>query len=151
MKAYESKSPEATEQLGNILMQKALQKPREHALVFELHGALGSGKTTFTKGVIKALGIRGKVVSPTFTLMRRFKLPQKRGSLYHIDLYRLPRVKAIKILELEKIVADPGNVVVIEWPEHARRILPKSTVQVFLQHRKGFEDRIVKVNFSSNK
>jgi len=117
-----------------------LNKLKKDQNVLALVGNLGSGKTTFTQGISCALGISQRVVSPTFVLMRSYNIGSdpKLGSdpysvprfktLYHFDLYRLSNIQEIKELGIEEIWEDPNNLVVIEWAEKVREILPKNTV-----------------------
>ncbi len=108
-----------------------------------LTGNLGAGKTVWTKGLAKALGIKQTVNSPTFNLVKTYKLPKtKQGikRLYHIDLYRLePNTKRQKqelmlSLGLKEILADPEGVTVIEWGDKLTGFLPKQTVYINFEH-----------------
>lgn len=139
---FTTHSPRATERLGFEVTREAGEIKRPHALVIALDGPLGGGKTTFTKGIFKALGVKGKAVSPTFILMRHLRLPRGRA-IYHIDLYRIADPQAIKILELREIFAAPGNVAVIEWAKHAARLLPKDAVWVSFKHGRKEEERVI--------
>ncbi|MBI3990982.1 MAG: tRNA (adenosine(37)-N6)-threonylcarbamoyltransferase complex ATPase subunit type 1 TsaE [Candidatus Omnitrophica bacterium] len=90
--------------------------------VVALCGELGSGKTTFTKGVAAGLGIkREKVNSPTFVLIRQ--VSGGRLPLYHFDLYRLDKLSEIQGLGYEEYFYGDG-VTVIEWADKAKSILP---------------------------
>jgi len=82
---------------------------------------LGSGKTTFVQGLAKGLGIEKKIISPTFILMRTY------GNLYHVDLYRLEGnvAEEAKNLGLTDIWGKKDNIVVIEWAEKIKEIIPK--------------------------
>ena len=77
-----------------------------------LHGTLGAGKTTFTKGFAKALGVEKTVVSPTFTIVKEYK--GESLMLYHIDMYRIEDPDEIYGLGIEELYA-PDSVTVIEW------------------------------------
>ena len=93
--------------------------------VIALIGPLGAGKTTFAQGLGASLGIK-KMLSPTYTLIRQYPLSSKANfsTLYHIDLYRLASFDEITMLGLEEILADPHNLVLIEWPEKILDTLP---------------------------
>src|SRR3990167_2465256 len=91
-----------------------------------LHGDLGSGKTTFVQGLAKGLGIKQRIISPTFIIIRNYKIrindkgfpPLGTGMInnfYHIDLYRINSDKDIEGLGIEEIINDKNNIVVIEW------------------------------------
>jgi tRNA threonylcarbamoyladenosine biosynthesis protein TsaE len=98
------------------------------ATVVKLSGELGSGKTTFTKGVAKALGLKHTVTSPTFVLEKVYRIPKGKtfAKLVHIDAYRLERGKELKTLHFEKLLADPHALILIEWPEHVEDALPRA-------------------------
>lgn len=96
-----------------------------------LYGALGSGKTTFARGFLRALGVRGAVRSPTFTLIHEYR--RTRPRVIHMDFYRL------KPAELDSIgfrehLEDPAAVCLIEWPEAAEGRLPADRLEIQLDH-----------------
>jgi len=118
-----------TQDVGMALAEET--KNREKAIVFGLSGDLGAGKTTFLQGFAKGLGIEEKVISPTFVIMNRFDI--KKGSFknfYHLDCYRIEKAEEIKNLNFEEIIADPKNVVCIEWPEKIKKILPEELISI---------------------
>lgn len=81
-----------------------------------LYGDLGTGKTTFTKGFMKELGIDNfSVKSPTYTYVREYKHPKTK--IYHIDLYRLDNVDQLLVEEIQEILDNKKNIVVIEWAD----------------------------------
>ena len=90
-----------------------------------LEGDLGAGKTTFTKGIGKALNIEKTINSPTFTIMKCYK---GNYPLYHLDLYRLNGVN--QEFDLEEYI-DNG-IAVIEWPHQADELLPKEYLRIII-------------------
>lgn len=90
-----------------------------------LEGDLGAGKTTFTKGIGKALGVEKTINSPTFTIMKCYK---GKYPLYHLDLYRLNGVN--QEFDLEEYI-DSG-IAVIEWPHQADELLPKEYLRIII-------------------
>lgn len=90
--------------------------------VLELVGDVGAGKTTFTQGLAKGLGVAEPITSPSFTISKRYALPQK-GELVHYDFYRLTD-PGIMREELAETLADKNNVVVIEWGGEVTELLP---------------------------
>jgi len=99
--------------------------------VIALYGELGSGKTTFTKGLAKGLGITNRVTSPTFVLMKDYDLPSKNNSkLHHLDLYRLDSSDDIKSLNLNELVNQEANIFVIEWAEKASQEELKNAIKI---------------------
>ncbi len=105
---------------------------RRHAFILALQGDLGTGKTTFTQGFAKELGIQGRVLSPTFIIFRRFAVARRSffKSFFQIDCYRLSRPTDLLSLGWKDIVKDPSNIVVLEWPERVARLLPKDAVAI---------------------
>ncbi len=102
---------------------------------------MGAGKTTFTQGFAKGLGIKEKVLSPTFLLMRQHKFDQNR-LLYHIDLYRLDQINNLEELGLIEIFNNPDNVVLIEWPENLGELLPKDCLKITIDYLNENERRV---------
>lgn len=95
--------------------------------VIELVGDVGSGKTTFVKGLAKGLGYDGQVSSPSFVLKNVYKA--KEVTINHFDLYRLARPGIVKH-ELVDALADKNTVMVIEWGQSAKDILPDKRITV---------------------
>ncbi|MGD2116443.1 MAG: tRNA (adenosine(37)-N6)-threonylcarbamoyltransferase complex ATPase subunit type 1 TsaE [Acidobacteriota bacterium] len=100
--------------------------------VLLLDGDLGAGKTTFVKGLAEALGIRGRVTSPTFTLLHSYA---GRLRLHHLDLYRLEGASGLVDLDLPELLGGDA-VLVVEWPE----ILVSEIPRDFLEIRILFDD-----------
>ena len=100
-----------------------------------LFGNLGAGKTELTKGICAGLGYGGRVLSPTFQLVREYDLAssdQKPAArIYHIDLYRLERFTDIKTIGLKDYFSDIGALVLLEWADRLERgSLPKPRIEV---------------------
>lgn len=100
--------------------------------IIALSGDLGTGKTIFAQGFAKGLGIKEKIISPTFVLIRQHKIPTKDNILYHIDLYRLEDNIHVKELGLDEILSNHKNIVLIEWAEKLRE-LPKETIKITIK------------------
>ncbi len=116
------------------------------ATVVALTGDLGAGKTTFVQGFARGLGARGRSPSPTFVIMRRRAL--RKGpfkNLFHVDAYRLARPEHLAALEFDRILADPANLVLLEWPERAEGAVPKDAVKVFFVYGKKENERTISI------
>lgn len=102
-------------------------KPRtDGATVVGLYGDLGSGKTAFTQAVAETLGVLYTVVSPTFVIEKIYELEFKKFThLIHIDAYRLENSSELLHLGWQEIISDPGNLVIVEWPERVKDIMPE--------------------------
>ena len=94
--------------------------------VIALHGTLGSGKTTFVKGLAAALGVRDLVTSPSFSLVNEYEGTVR---LFHVDLYRLQGPREVELLDLDPILSTDG-ITVIEWAERGEGLLPEGTLHI---------------------
>ncbi len=125
-------------------VQKLLQLPvfaaqtehteqENHALLVTLVGDLGAGKTTLVQALAKKLGITESVLSPTYVIMKSYDISNSRfKKLVHIDLYRLDKPEELSALKLGAVLADPANLVCIEWPERAGTLLPRPDLTLYL-------------------
>ncbi|HSX58250.1 MAG TPA: tRNA (adenosine(37)-N6)-threonylcarbamoyltransferase complex ATPase subunit type 1 TsaE [Candidatus Saccharimonadales bacterium] len=114
-----------------------LQKPT----VVALSGELGSGKTTFTQGVAASLGLKRRALSPTFVFWRSYKLSDSRfKNLEHFDLYRCESLQDVRSTGLSEVLERADSLVLIEWPEIAKELLPTETVWVRFE-KKGENER----------
>ncbi|KKW46270.1 MAG: tRNA (adenosine(37)-N6)-threonylcarbamoyltransferase complex ATPase subunit type 1 TsaE [Candidatus Liptonbacteria bacterium RIFCSPLOWO2_01_FULL_56_20] len=144
MKIYHSFSSEDTKVLGGALARALLREKRRraHATVLALAGELGSGKTTFVQGFFRALGVRARAASPTFILMRRTPLRGKKfRKVFHIDAYRTKRPEDFVALGIREVFADPGNLVLIEWADKIKNILPPRAIRLSFAHKKDPDER----------
>lgn len=149
-----TKSKSETQKFSERLVKKILkQKPKKSgATVLALQGELGAGKTTFTQGFLKALGVKYRVASPTFLIMRKYEIstPIQKGvshyhHAYHFDLYRINEPKEILDLGFKKIISDPHAIILIEWPERIKKLVPKNAVWVNFEHGKNEKERIIRI------
>ncbi len=127
-----TKNAQETTEFGRNLARE-LQEHRggDGATVLCLYGELGSGKTTFTQGFAKGLGITHRLLSPTFIIVRRYQLPKNSsGFLYHLDLYRLQLDSELEELGLSEMFADSESFVVIEWAEKLTKNLPEKRMDI---------------------
>jgi tRNA threonylcarbamoyladenosine biosynthesis protein TsaE len=153
--AMKTKSRTKTQKLAEKFAKQILKhKPKKSsAAVIALQGELGAGKTTFTQGFLRALGVKQHITSPTFLIMRKYEIsaPLKKGfahyhHAYHFDLYRIQKPKELLDLGFRKIISDPNAIVLIEWPERIKKILPKNTTWIRFEHGKNEKERIIKNN-----
>lgn len=102
------------------------------SVILAFEGDLGTGKTTFIQGLAKGFGIKEKILSPSFILIRGFKIPKKPGYFYHLDCYRLDNYKDLRPLNLKNIFKG-NNIAAIEWADKVKRILPKNYIKIKLK------------------
>ena len=126
-----TRNPSQTKKLGQILAKEILKTSFEKAIVLGLIGDLGGGKTTFLKGFAKGLGIKQRINSPTFVIIKKYKIFNLKFSIYnyfyHIDCYRIKKPKEIFNLGFKEIISEPENIVAVEWADKISKILPKGT------------------------
>lgn len=108
---------------------KALAKTLKPGMIVGLSGPLGAGKTTFVQALARELGIRNLPKSPTFSLVRTYRLPStvyRLTSLVHVDAYRIEKPEDVLTLGLEDELSQPGTLLMIEWPENIAAWLAKN-------------------------
>ncbi|MDP2921752.1 MAG: tRNA (adenosine(37)-N6)-threonylcarbamoyltransferase complex ATPase subunit type 1 TsaE [Candidatus Omnitrophota bacterium] len=129
-------SAEETMAIGEKLAKKLM--PGD---VVALYGNLGSGKTTFTKGIGRGLGVKdpSRINSPTFVLIKEYR---GRVPVCHIDLYRLDDLKDIEDLAIEEYIYGDW-VTVIEWAEKMECLLPEKRISVKLKLKSGDKREVV--------
>lgn len=147
-----SKSDKETIKIAGGLALKVIKFKKP--MIIALEGELGAGKTTFVKGFAKTLRIKTKIKSPTFTLMKEYKIPSLKKlqilkskfqtnpkskipnpkKLIHIDCYRVRDHRDLATLNLKSLFTSPENIVLIEWPERVSKILSKKLIRVHIDH-----------------
>ena len=118
---FYSKSPLKTKQIALILAKKL-----KGGEILALEGDLGGGKTTFAKGLAKALGLKKLIASPSFLIMKVYNIKKGRIKKFcHIDVYRLKNNKEIEGLGLVDYINKKDTVTVIEWADKINKYLKK--------------------------
>ena len=141
-----TKSPEETKKVGRRLASALIGGE-----IICLSGDLGAGKTTFVQGLALGLGIKSRLISPTFILVRKYHLQPKNknltpNTLFHVDLYRLEeRVdKEVINLGITDVWGKKENIVVIEWAEKIKEIILDKAKWVFFENL-GADERKIKI------
>ena len=119
-----------------------LAKKLKGSDILAIYGNLGAGKTTFIQGLAAGLGYLGRVFSPTFVIIRPYKITgtnrttttkqknPKIKTLYHVDLYRIEEETDLKTLGIEEFLNDKGAICAIEWPEKIEKYLSENTIKI---------------------
>lgn len=139
MNSYESVSPEETYNIG-----KKLGEETEKGKIYCLNGDLGVGKTVFTQGFAKGLGITEPINSPTFTIVQIYE--EGRMPFYHFDVYRIGDISEMDEIGYEDYFYGEG-VCLIEWAELIEELLPEDVINISIKKdlEKGFDYRIITV------
>lgn len=152
MQKFVPKGLKESKKFARDFAEKILARKRAEkgALVFGLVGGLGSGKTTFAQAFAKALGVKKKIKSPTFVITKKYQIPKSKLQMkskyfYHFDIYRIHNEKEILNLGWEEIISNPQNIVLVEWADKIKKILPKNRVKINFKHLKG-DKREIKIN-----
>ncbi len=140
-----SKSSRETSLIAKKLATKII-KTNKKSCVLGLIGELGAGKTTFVKSFSKTLGVKGKILSPTFVIQKSFALPKKSKfqKLYHIDAYRILS-KDIVALGFRNLIKGE-NIIIVEWADRIKKVMPKETFWITLSHGKNKNERHIAFN-----
>ncbi len=132
-----TKSAEETREIASQLANKLMNSGKSrNAKVIALEGELGAGKTTFVKAFLSKFGVKDKVTSPTFVLLKKYptRSEYKFKSLIHVDAYRLRDHRELEAIGLKDMMSDPENIILIEWAERVQPILPPNTITVHIDH-----------------
>ncbi|MBU6415365.1 tRNA (adenosine(37)-N6)-threonylcarbamoyltransferase complex ATPase subunit type 1 TsaE [Patescibacteria group bacterium] len=145
-----TKNKKETQNIAFALAKEIARHKSERAFVAGLVGDLGSGKTTFTQGFARGLGVKEKIKSPTFILMQIFELPRRRKAMQyknfiHIDAYRIAHKKELEHLGLQKMFRDPHNIILIEWADRIKSLLPKRAATITFSHGGKINERAIRI------
>lgn len=130
---HTSSSLEETKSLAERFiasLKRRSSRERTSATVVGFSGDLGSGKTAFTQCLAEIVGITEHVTSPTFVIQKKYSILDEDipfSTLIHIDAYRLSDASDLEALRFKRELADPTNLILIEWPERVIEALPPET------------------------
>ncbi|MBI2032584.1 MAG: tRNA (adenosine(37)-N6)-threonylcarbamoyltransferase complex ATPase subunit type 1 TsaE [Candidatus Levybacteria bacterium] len=129
MKKLISKSSEETKKIA-----QDFAKELRGGDAILLYGGLGEGKTTFVQGLAEGLGLKERIISPTFIIIREHRLYLKKNvnKFFHIDLYRLES-ESIEGMGFDEIFSDSSAIVAVEWAEKLGRLSPKKSWKVIMK------------------
>lgn len=142
-----SRSEENTQNLGKELWLKYGKYQGKRAIIFALEGKMGAGKTQFTKGLAKAMGITEEVVSPTYDLLLSYQQTTNSQQLTHIDAWRMMDSSELEGLGFAKLIND-RSVIAIEWVDRVADVVRKYNeeaiiIWVKIKYGKEEKDRLI--------
>lgn len=147
-----SKSAKETQKVAGLLAIEMKMLRGKKAVVVALTGDLGSGKTTFAQGFAEALGVKERVLSPTFVLMKIYRARCQRSGvkcylkhLIHIDCYRLENSGDLPHLGFKDILLDKDAVILIEWADQIKRLLSRDTIWIKFKSGDSRNQRILQI------
>lgn len=147
MTVIQTKNANETKKVASMLAQEAIGAEQDSALVIALEGDLGAGKTTFVQGFARALGIKEVIHSPTFLILKTYKIQNKKYKirhLVHIDCYRLDSSDELLHLGFKEILKDKDAIVLIEWGDRVHTLLPRDSVWIRFEHGSSSDERFIK-------
>lgn len=143
-KIFITSSFEETQNLG-----KELAKTLKGGELVALYGNLGGGKTTFVQGLAIGLGIKRRIISPTFIIIRSYKtlINKKNKNFFHVDLYRTETLDDLRGLGIDEIIDNSNNIIVVEWAEKMKDLLPRKRIDIYFEY---LDENKRKIEFINN-
>lgn len=133
---------------GMLRYGRLLAEAAEFPCTIYLSGPLGAGKTTLVRGFLIALGHKGAVKSPTYTLVEPYQLPV--GACYHFDLYRLSAAEELENMGMRDYLSAHACCLV-EWPERGRGVLPEPDLAADIKYGPGGHGRLLRLEAHSSR
>jgi tRNA threonylcarbamoyladenosine biosynthesis protein TsaE len=131
------------------LLGSRLANVLKSGLLINLTGDLGAGKTFLTRSIIKAMGHKGRIKSPTFTIVESYLDIQP--NIYHLDLYRLADPQELEFIGIDDFL-NKDNICFVEWPEKGHGVLPKADIDIAINFTKDDEQiRILSIKNNTPK
>ncbi len=126
---------------ATVAFGKSLISAISGACIIWLHGDLGAGKTTLSRGIIQGAGHQGNVKSPTYTLIEPYELETR--NIWHFDLYRLADPEELEFMGVRDYFAG-NNIAIIEWPERGQGVIPQPDLDITMLYKE--EQRVIRIN-----
>lgn len=126
------KDEQATAQLARSFAPLLAHPPHQGGIIY-LSGDLGAGKTSFARYLLRALGVSGRIKSPSYALAESYDLGQQNA--YHLDFYRFADPREWLDAGFRELFTEPHAILLVEWPERAQDLLPTPDLHIHLQYQ----------------
>jgi len=131
---YITNSSSQTKKIGEFFAKKIIKtNPLRSAILIGLKGDLGGGKTTFLQGFAKGLGVKEKITSPTFVIMKKYRIENSKlkiANFFHLDCYRIQKPREILNIGFRKIISNKKNIIAVEWAERIKKLISPKNVWI---------------------
>ena len=133
-----------TKDIGKKISNFITKKNNSYPFLIFLIGELGAGKTTLCKGILRGLGHKGVVKSPTYNLVETYEISD--FSIFHFDFYQISYPKELSNIGIHEYLDTNNGVSIIEWPEKMISFLPDPDIKIMLNHSENNdEERILEI------
>ncbi len=127
---------------------KQLKKLLKNCAILTFTGLLGVGKTTLIKELLKSVGVKERITSPTFTYVNQYDNDQGQV-LYHFDLYRIKSLQEFVEAGFQEYLYQPNGLVLIEWPELIQPLLTHDVCKIEISYHEDPSKRVLLVSFDN--
>ena len=127
-----------TKDIGKKISNFITKKNNSYPFLIFLIGELGAGKTTLCKGILRGLGHKGVVKSPTYNLVETYEISG--FSIFHFDFYQISYPKELSNIGIQEYLDTNNGVSIIEWPEKMISFLPDPDIEIILNHSENNEE-----------
>lgn len=137
-KTFLTKSEQETQGVAQNFAKNILMKKNKNPVFLALEGDLGTGKTIFLKGLARGLGIKKRITSPTFVIIKKYNLSPKTSkfsqyrTFFHIDCYRIKNYEDLLDLGWSDIIRERA-IIAVEWADRIKKIIPSDATKIRLK------------------
>lgn len=143
-------------EIATLVLQEISTSSFSSAVLVTLSGDLGAGKTSLTQEIARQIGVSENVISPTYIIMKRYEIPSDSllnkkcdfENFIHIDAYRIEDEEELLNLRWNEILANPKNLVFLEWPEKVKGLTKEPSFSITLTHHNTDSRKVVLLRYT---